>query len=45
MIYGQKSLTRIKNFASGGQNPFEKGFWTPKTFHERYDFLLLESPL
>ncbi len=31
--------------ASGGQNPFEKGFWTPKTFVERYAFLHKKRPL
>jgi hypothetical protein len=35
---GLSMIFFIMLFASGGQKPFEKGFWIPKTFHERFAF-------
>ncbi len=50
MIYGfflakHKGRLRRSDIASGGQNPFEKGFWTPKTFDERSVSPNHETPL
>ncbi|MCK4760870.1 MAG: hypothetical protein KAW12_01635, partial [Candidatus Aminicenantes bacterium] len=45
VIYSAHPVFAAKQiFASGGQNPFEKGFWTPKTFDERYASLHNKRP-